>query len=247
MSSPVCCYCELDTENGSSDSKIRCMGPCNSFVQVECVKLPKETLKAFENCPELHFYCKLCQRYSSVGIRESLDNVSKHINNLSDALKPLSSLNFNTMIQSFNNRNTEQLLTPNKRRLLNDRSIHQTNTERISSISGTKTSNALSTVVIEQRKSLVISHLSNTTTEKLIDDYIKANIGDIVASEIRCSMLLPTGKKAEELKYISFRISAPEKVFIMLHRSEVQLREYIYKPRENKNKSLEPVSFLTGR
>lgn len=251
--SSICCYCETSAENGSMDSKIRCMGPCKAYVHLTCVKLTKTALKYFGDCPEMHFYCKVCNQYSMVGIRDSLDNFSQHINNLNEALKPLAAIDFNTMVQQFNiNKSTEQTSTTNKRRLLNDGTV-QLNNDIQNSVQtfGTKESDALNTVSVQQRKSLVISRLATTTTEQIIEKYINDNLDSAV--DIRCSKLLPSGRNLEDLNYISFRISAPDNVFNKMYNSDfwprgVQLREYVYKSRNNKtNKPIIPVSFLTSQ
>lgn len=101
MSSPsTCCYRKSSADDCSMDSKIRCMGPCNAYIHLTCVNITKAMLKAFDECAELHFYCRICQRYSTVAVRESIDNFSANINTLSEALKPLTSINFNELVKS---------------------------------------------------------------------------------------------------------------------------------------------------
>lgn len=83
-----CCYCNESTEDAAMDSIIRCRGPCDKFIHIKCVNMSKITLKAFDDCAEMHFYCKLCHKYSIMGIADTLNNFTKEVNNLGSALMP---------------------------------------------------------------------------------------------------------------------------------------------------------------
>lgn len=232
----LCCYCDQSSADGSIDSKIQCMGPCGLFVHLSCVKMTKTVKKACEETPELHFYCKKCDRFSNAGVANALDTFSANIVALSEALKPLMAINMNSLVSNFiANNSSNDTLTTKRRRLDNDVNIVTMRSGKESSKVGTKASNELSTV--PPRKSLVISHLASSTTPEMIMKYIKDNLDDEIGDEIRCTMLLPAGKQPSDLNFIGFRVSAPDRMFSTLYNGEfwpngVQLREFTFRPKK---------------
>lgn len=243
----MCCYCSLSSADGAMDTKIKCMGPCNQFIHLNCVKMTVQTKRICEDLPELHFYCKFCAVYSNAGVANALNSFSANISQLSEALKPLTSLNMNTLVSNFIAKNSNNdVNSPSKRRRTDGDLIRFT--DSATPRTGTKNSEALSTVPL--RKSFVISHLANSTTTDMIEKYIKDNVGDVMAIDARCTTLLPVGKQPADLSYISFRVSASEKVYDMINRTEfwpkgVQLREFVFKPKKRSSNIITPV-FMDG-
>lgn len=231
----VCYYCNESADDASMDSKIRCMGPCEQFIHINCVGLSKAAAKAFNDCNEIHFYCNKCQKYSLCGISETLRNFSKDINKLGDALKPLAEVDFNKLTTSFiNNRVHPNVTIRPPKRLRIDMEPEQPNqiisTEKI----GTKESDILS--VVPKPKSLVIGRLSKATTTDNIAKYVVDNIPDLSTADINCTMLIPKNRNADELNHINFRVTVPDRIFDQVFNASfwpkgVIVREYIFRPR----------------
>lgn len=101
--------------------------------------------------------------------------------------------------------------------------------------SGTDLSSELRSV--EMRKEVVASQLHTSTTEEELCAYLKEvhSLSD-APNAFRCKMLLPNGKKIEDLDWISFKISVTESVYdkVMLSGNwprGVTVRDFERRPR----------------
>lgn len=241
----VWCYCLKSAENAEMDSKIRCDGPCEQFMHIDCAKITKQLLQAYNECNEMHFYCKLCNKHSLIAIGETMNAFSKEINSLSLALKPLSTVDFKALTASFiTNKTINQNIpmathpnvtfrgTPKRRRIEN-------NQNKPIELIGTKESDILETVSPSPptiRKGMVISHLASSTSVNTVVKYITDNKPELKADDIKCTILIPMNKDPKEPKHINFRVSVPEETFTTVFNPEfwprgVRLREYIYRQR----------------
>lgn len=230
----VCCYCNDSADNCAMDSKIRCNGQCNQFIHITCVNLSKTALKSFADCAEMHFYCRLCQKYSLMGISDTMDNFSREINNLSDALKPLSKVDFKALTSAFITNKVHPNVTIRstpKRQRTEIEHPPQIGSEKI----GTKDSESLT--AIPKPKSLVVARLANSTTVEKVVKYITDNASTVTATDINCTILIPKDMKPEDLKHINFRVTVPDKVYDQIFDASfwpkgVHLRQYIFRQRK---------------
>lgn len=232
----VCCYCDQPADNAAMDAKIRCRGPCDEYIHINCVNMSKTTLKAFDDCKEMHFYCKLCQKYSIMGIADTLNNFSKEINTLGAALMPLSKIDFKSLTSSFiNSRGHHPNVTlrshQSPKRPRSEIEIQQ---PQVKEKIGTKNNDSL--LAVPQPKSLVVCRLSNTTSTEKIIKYITDNVPDLPASDIKCTTLLPKDKTAEQMNHINFRVSVPERFYDQIFDASfwpkgIRVREFIVRQR----------------
>lgn len=248
MSNQNCGTC--DKTIATLDDTIICSGPCGFSLHLKCAGLSKAQSKLLVDCSNIHYYCNNCQKYSNKTIADRLDTFTSSINGLVDSLKPLANINFSAIVSglssfSLNSTNQAQINTvqPNSSIIVNNkrRRIESpvTNNSQIEAKTGTNDSLALA--VVPQRKSIVASQLSSATTTEQILKYIadKLNITDAAEKNtIRPTILLPANKKAEELNFVSFRVSMPETLFETLFSEQfwpkgVIIREYIPKPKRN--------------
>lgn len=111
---------------------------------------------------------------------------------------------------------------------------------------GTLTSNGLT--AIESRKTIVASHLSPTTTDDELQSFLKDCLGDDDFAPLKVTKMLPKDRRLEDLNFISFRISAPERLYSKLMSPDfwpigVTIRDYAYRPKTQR----QPATFLAQR
>lgn len=231
----VCCYCSESTDDSTMDAKIKCKGPCDEFIHIKCVNMSKIVLKAFDDIDEMHFYCKVCKKYSILGITDTLNNFSEKVNALGTALIPLTKVDFKALTTAFINSKghhpnvTLRQNTPKRARIENEH--HQ---QQLAEKIGTKENDSLEAV--PKPKSLVLSRLANTTQPEKIVKYITDNVPDLPASDIICTTLLPKDKTPDQLHHINFRVTVPEKFYdsifdVNFWPKGIHLREYIVRQR----------------
>lgn len=256
--SELCCYCN-DSTDGEKVDKILCYGPCKKHVHSKCVGLTKSTIKQLSECDSLQFYCTDCKKYSIKGVADSLNTFSSTVGVLAEALKPLQNLNFGDLFGKLTNVVQQNIATgtsissssilsnsiidPKKRRREIDDNvplIHPSKKSFSETVkSGINNSTELSAVV--QRKSIVVSQLSTSTTPEQINLFIGNSLKVDISSEpnlVRTTIIMPANKELKDLNFVSFRVSMPDTLYLSLFSEEfwprgVKIRDYVFKQRSS--------------
>lgn len=236
----LCSKCEESLPSVIGEFTL-CRGPCNAKLCRSCTGLTKSVLKCVAECDNLQYYCENCKSLSIKSITDALAVVNTSINKLSDRFVNNSTLS----------------VTPSSPFPLSSGSLNVPNTSglkrrRVENVGGAVTRSSSSSKIpagnllvgsgdddselksVEAKKVVVASMIHPTTTEDvLLNHLVKAlSLNDATKSSIRCSLMLPRGRKIEELDYISFKISVTDSIYNDLLSPTVwpkgvTLREYV--------------------
>lgn len=123
----------------------------------------------------------------------------------------------------------------------------QSNQDRVHT---SKSSNGVAVLnsneIDNSRKSIVVSNVApNVSTEHLVK-YLAPRL-DINPDDIRVTTLIPRSVKADELKFMQFRISIPASVYNLVRShtlwpNGVRIRDFVFKRRRNVQFTSNPVA-----
>lgn len=243
MSQNHCIVCSEIVAVTSISDFIQCIGPCKLFTHQKCSGIPKSSVKLFNELPNVHYYCTVCNvtvkefRESLADIRASIDKLSDRVENHTTVAAASSS--FPTLLESV------EMPRNNKRRrtdvpIATERSIPNTAASprvppRRNLCVGSTVCDSLKSV--EQRKSIVATMFHPSTQSTELAKFIAGKLNlDADSPTIRCSLLLPKDKTVADLNWVSFRVSVPESSFEALQDAAlwpkgVMVREFVYRPR----------------
>lgn len=217
--SGICAICEQVASDSGADV-ITCYGPCKKAFHGKCVNLSNAVLKTIANNNNISWNCDDCNKPTNVP--GDLTEISKSLVALTEAVasnsKVLATLVANSIApKSFTSVVAGQAgvfpspSAANKRRRTDDTFVGSPVSRKTVVGSGTDVSIEIKSV--EARKDVVASQLHTSTTEEELCAYLNDVHKLSTPNAMRCRMLLPNGKKVEDLDWISFKISVPESMY----------------------------------
>lgn len=248
-----CVVCTESVPVSTATDFVQCSGPCKQFLHQKCAGLPKSTLKIVNETPNLGliFHCKTCfivvkdLRDSLADLKNSIDSLSVRA---SQSVPATAALPFSAIVAE-----QEERAAGKRRRV----DVHHQSTtpsmpspwqtvarksQRRNLCVGSTACDSLKSV--EARKSLVASMLHPTTVPADLEQFIKKQLNLAENSDtLRCTPLIPKGKTAADLDFVSFRISAPESTILQLQDAAcwpngVVVREFQPRPRTDRRQGV---------
>lgn len=242
MSTPA--YCVVCTEVVSLavlGEYVRCDGMCKMYTHQKCAAIPRSVIKCVNETPSLHYYCtkcttKECDLLVSVAeIKEAIGALSTRFDNIVDNVAAAPPTPFRSEFPELSRtskRRRMDLPTPpdHPPPTVSSHTINRPNLLVGSTVcDGVKS--------VEQRKSVVASMIHPSTEPAQLESFLikQLKLPDD-SKQIRCTLLLPKGKTAAELNWVSFRVSAPDSSFALLQNAAlwpqgVVVREFVQRPR----------------
>lgn len=241
-----CKFCSESISNVSGES-IVCNGVCKLLMCRRCSGLTKVAIKNVSEFPNMKFYCNGCMAFSCTEFSSSLEGVKASIMNLSETVSE-STKNIVSLITRPSNCNPVSIVVPEisspavKGMRVDDLQGTPMSSQRNNCVVGSVEDSVIRT--IEQRKLVIASLFHPSTKEDELCKYIRNGLHlDESDKSIRCNLLLPAGRKLEELDFVSFKVSVPESMYLSLFEPSlwpkgVKVREFMHR-----NKTLTKRNF----
>lgn len=225
---------------------INCNGSCKKPFHGKCVNLSNAVMRAIANNANITWNCDTC--IGKINVPGDFTEMSKSLVALTETIannsKVLATLvaNSNLAQKSFASVAAAHAgafpspSTGSKRRRT-DSVFEEMTVPRKTVVVGSGTASTCEIISVEMRKDVVASQLHTSTTEEGLCAYLKEvhKLND-ASNAFRCKMLLPNGKKIEDLDWISFKISLTESLYdkVMLSGNwpqGVTVRDFERRPR----------------
>lgn len=220
---------------------VSCSGVCNNLFHIKCVGVHKSMLSTINNCSNIHWYCHECNadnRSFSSAIDRINDAIGLLSNSLSgDLLKFFDSFKtlMETFVESFNTALITQIVPNLITRSQNVSSPEPTEQLPIEPHVGKPSyeANFASQNFQEPNKSVVVSNIGTDVTMECLTDYVVDKL-KVAKDSVKLALLLPAGKKKEDLNFLQYKITIPEVNHgsIMcpdLWPSNVLIRDFVWK------------------
>lgn len=221
MSSEICIVCS--DQQHPKEQKVKCFGPCDSFYHLSCGGLKKGDFNALMGCDNLLWFCNNCLELvkSELEMKATVNKIKMLTESLKTTIDPLDrvvKMASDAKLQEKKAMETPSSLRSDARQTARKRQRTDGSNETpvISGSAkltfGTKDgSSTLQPGTVY--RDIYISRLSPETTVDDVINYIKNSKEEFKELEIRCKLLVPNGKNAQDLDFISFKVSVQDKDF----------------------------------
>lgn len=218
----ICYTC--DDKQYPKEKKVKCFGPCNGHYHLSCASLKKANFDALNGCNNLLWFCNNCLDLvkMNLSLYRTVDSVNKFAESLRGIIDPLKEVVENApKIDHLGVFNGSPVVTPRttwsrqaaRKRPRTDYQGMRTEENGLAKLTfGTKDSSS-TLQPGNVFRDIYISRLSPSTTVDNVVEHIKTNVPDLTDADVRCKSLVPKDKKAEDLDFISFKVSVMEKFF----------------------------------
>lgn len=227
--------CKTCNEEILSPDFIKCYGTCSSVFHSKCVSIGKTLLNALGGNANIRWYCHDChvndynvassmnEIKSSIGqLSSSLSSdLGKFLNSMSDMTKMVSdSIRF--LSTSNSHKNDSAIVDSTKRRRDEHHppipgkfrriATQSSNHHRMSQPNAINYDGSNSHESTDKRKSIVVSNISpNISIDELIN-FVSSKL-KIDRDSVRITTLMPRSVKADELKFMQYRVSVPDRIY----------------------------------
>lgn len=249
MTNHSCIVCaEAVTPHPVTTDFVVCSGPCKRYTHQKCSGVPKTVINIMNTGQSLRYFCAPCRNAEASQDAMLLD-MKASIEKLTTTVDML-------VQQSVVDKEVSTNAAGKRRRV--DDGQPPTAWPSIGSVAsprrvpnlqprpppkrelliGSSESDTVQTVA--SRKSVVASMLHPMTEPPQLEAFLRTKLALAKDSpDIRCTLLIPAGRKREELSFIAMRVSATEAAFAKLLEPTtwpmgVSVREFVTKPRTDR-------------
>lgn len=237
-----CNLCKQTLSNVVGES-VMCSGLCKSVICRSCAGISKAGVKLVTEISSIHFFCNLCDNFSIKSVADALTEVKSSLIKLSDSVAVgFMGIHSRTAVGA----PATPLAVPInmgagassalKRRRV-DRSANPLILSQPNMVIGSCETLNLNLQTVEQRRCVVASLWHPSTKADDLAKHLRQTL-ELPENDtsLRCTLLIPAGRKIEELDYISFKIGIPSSRFQSLLSPTiwpigVSVREFVHKPR----------------
>lgn len=237
----TCKQCSIPISTVIGES-IACDGPCKAVICRSCTGMTKAAVKAVSEYINLTYHCNSCFCFSIKEVAQSLNDVKASLVKISESVlaNAANIANIAPALPLHAHIISGQVPSPGLKR------------RRVESVDSFPTPKLVENVIVgsdensdlfavEQRKQIVASlfHTSIKPEELCVHIKKHLNLSD-EDSSIRCSLLLPAGRKIEELDFVSFKVVFPESMYSrildpVLWPKGIRVRDFVHKIRNSRN------------